>query len=77
MIGRSDHWWAAGQFRGASPPFLRSAKKPEPREETLGRSALGQLARHLLHDPDLDPEPGVLEAWASLGDEQCCVEVVG
>ena len=77
MIGCSDHWWAAGQFQRASPPFLGGAKEAGAAGETLGRSALGQLAGHLLDGPDLDAEPGVLEAWASLGDEQCCVEVVG
>jgi hypothetical protein len=29
----------------------------------------GGLARHLLYDPDLDAESGVLETWASVGDK--------
>jgi len=41
----------------------------DPLEGASAVCALGWLARRLLHDSDLDAESGVLEPWASLGDE--------
>ena len=41
----------------------RTSRQPRSADGAVG------LARHLLYDPDLDAESGVLEAGASAGDE--------